>query len=161
MKIHELTITSNKDKKRIGRGIGSGKGKTAGRGTKGQNSRAGGGVRPGFEGGQNPLAKRLPKKRGFVPISQVVYQCVSLTRLDSLKEGSTVTNESLALAKIIKSSVKPVKILGSGKLTKKLTVNLQAATTGAREAISKAGGQFQATDLDKSPKKPSKRNREA
>ena len=85
MKIHQLDLTTSKDRKRIRRGIGSGYGKTAGRGTKGQNARSGGGVRPGFEGGQNPLAKRTTKKkRGFVPLARVEYQVVNLSGLESL-----------------------------------------------------------------------------
>src|SRR3954454_24410819 len=113
MKIHELTITKKTDRKRVGRGIGSGYGKTSGRGTKGQNSRTGGGVRPGFEGGQNPLAKRLPKKRGFTPVSQIEYATVSLAQLSNIK-GATVTNESLAELKLVRSATVPVKVLGSG-----------------------------------------------
>src|SRR5665647_405752 len=111
MKIHELTLTPAKDRKRIGRGIGSGKGKTAGRGTKGQNSRSGGGVRPGFEGGQNPLAKRLPKKRGFVPVARVEFATVNLTRLSELK-GATITNTALVEQGVVKNIHTPVKVLG-------------------------------------------------
>lgn len=139
MKIHELTITANKDKKRVGRGIGSGYGKTAGRGTKGQNSRTGGGVRPGFEGGQNPLAKRLPKKRGFVPLARVRYQVVNLEGLNRLDEGA-YDAQALAAAGLVSSGTKPVKILGQGELTRKLTLNVQAASAAAREAVEKAGG---------------------
>jgi large subunit ribosomal protein L15 len=160
MKIHELTVTTQKDRKRVGRGIGSGTGKTSGRGTKGQNSRTGGGVRLGFEGGQNPLAKRLPKKRGFRPIARVEYATISLARLGDLKE-TTVTNESLVSSGVIPNVATPVKVLGTGELSKKLTVNLQAASKTAREAITKAGGSFNETTLIKSPKKPSKRNRKS
>jgi large subunit ribosomal protein L15 len=149
MKIHELKVEAHKDTKRVGRGIGSGYGKTAGRGTKGQNSRSGGGVRPGFEGGQNPLAKRLPKKRGFVPVNRIEYTCINLAKLDSLKAGSIVTNNFLAEAGIIKSATRPVKILGTGEVTKKLNVQLQAATTSAEQAIIKAGGSFSVTALAK------------
>lgn len=159
MKIHELQLTSSPDRKRVGRGIGSGKGKTAGRGTKGQNSRSGGGVRLGFEGGQNPLAKRLPKKRGFTSLSRIDYATLSLTRLGELK-GTTVTNASLFEAGIVKNATTPVKILGSGELTKKLTVKLQGATKSAMAAIEAAGGSFTVTALDKTPKKPSQRNRQ-
>src|ERR1700733_7911298 len=102
MKIHELQLESAKDRKRVGRGIGSGYGKTAGRGTKGQNARTGGGVRPGFEGGQNPLAKRLPKKRGFVPIARVEYQVINLGDLERLKTSGTVGPAELAAAGLIK-----------------------------------------------------------
>src|SRR5438270_3004386 len=110
MKIHELNVASGENRKRIGRGIGSGKGKTAGRGTKGQNSRSGGGVRAGFEGGQNPLSKRLPKKRGFRAISPTVFTEINLNHLESLK-GTMVTNESLLEAGIISSPHTPVKVL--------------------------------------------------
>src|SRR5665811_673013 len=96
MKIHELNLESAKDKKRVGRGIGSGYGKTAGRGTKGQNARAGGGVRVGFSGGQNPLAKLLPKKRGFRALSPTAYQVVNLDALGRFKAGATVDNDTLA-----------------------------------------------------------------
>jgi large subunit ribosomal protein L15 len=158
MKIHELAITSKKDQKRVGRGVGSGKGKTAGRGTKGQNSRRGGGVRPGFEGGQNPLAKRLPKKRGFVPHNRSPYLSVSLARLDDLKAG-IISNQTLVEAGIIRNLHTPVKVLATGGLTKKQTVQLQAASQGAVAAIAKAGGSFVPTSLPKPAKKPSTRNR--
>lgn len=161
MKIHELEITAKQDRKRIGRGIGSGYGKTAGRGTKGQNSRSGGGVRDGFEGGQNPLAKRLPKKRGFASLSRVEYQTIGLDTLNGLKTGAVVTNTSLFEAKLVKSALKPVKILANGELSKKLTVQVQGATAAAQAAILQAGGTYTKTELAKSPKKPSKRNRTA
>ncbi len=161
MKIHELNISGKADRKRVGRGIGSGYGKTAGRGTKGQNSRSGGGVRDGFEGGQNPLAKRLPKKRGFAPIGRIESQTVGLGSLNTLKAGATVTNESLFEAKLTKNILKPVKILANGELTKKLTIQVQGATAAAQAAILQAGGTFTKTDLAKAPKKPSKRNRTA
>lgn len=160
MKIHELEITTKQNRKRLGRGIGSGTGKTAGRGTKGQNSRTGGGVRPGFEGGQNPLAKRLPKKRGFRAINPTTYVGLTLTRLETLK-GNVITNQILAEQGIIRNQAVAVKVLGTGQLTKKFQVQLQAATTTAEAAITKAGGSFSATPLIKTPKKPSKRNRKA
>src|SRR3954454_18938636 len=112
MKIHELTLTAAKPRKRVGRGIGSGKGKTAGRGTKGQNSRTGGGVRVGFEGGQNPLAKRLPKKRGFKSVSRIDYQVINLSQIAGLK-AALVTPESLFAAKLVGSTRRPVKVLGN------------------------------------------------
>ena len=127
MKIHELSSSTTTPRKRVGRGIGSGYGKTAGRGTKGQNSRTGGGVRPGFEGGQNPLAKRLPKKRGFVPISQTLYQVVNLASLETLK-ATSVDSSALKAAGFIKHEAAPVKILGRGELTKKLTLKVHAAS---------------------------------
>ncbi len=147
MKIHELKSTPTTDKKRVGRGIGSGYGKTAGRGTKGQNARTGGGVRPGFEGGQNPLAKRLPKKRGFTPLARVEYQVVNLGSLDRLKAGTVVDATTLAAAGLIGKVADRVKILASGKLTKKLTVKVQAASASAIAAIEAAGGTFELTQL--------------
>ena len=152
MKIHELQLTPAKPKKRIGRGIGSGKGKTAGRGTKGQNSR------PGFEGGQNPLAKRLPKKRGFAAVARTEYATVGLSQLGELK-ATTITNAVLVERGLVKNDRLPVKVLANGSLDKKLSVELQAATQTARAAITKAGGNFTAIAIAKSPKKPSPRNR--
>jgi large subunit ribosomal protein L15 len=159
MKIHELQLTSAKDRKRVGRGIGSGYGKTAGRGTKGQNARSGGGVRPGFEGGQNPLAKRLPKKRGFAPLARVEFQVVNLSGLEGLK-GTTVTNASLAAAGLVRHADRPVKILGQGSLTKKLTITTQAASATAVAAINAAGGSFKAQPIVKAKTEPSGRRRQ-
>lgn len=160
MKIHELTVTSKQDRKRVGRGIGSGTGKTAGRGTKGQNSRSGGGVRPGFEGGQNPLAKRLPKKRGFRAINPTVYSEINLSQLDALK-GAKIDNSTLFEAGLITTLATPAKVLGTGKLARKVDVNLQAATSSAKIAIEKSGGSFTVAPVSKTPKKPSKRNRKS
>jgi large subunit ribosomal protein L15 len=157
MKIHELQLESAKDKKRVGRGIGSGYGKTAGRGTKGQNSRTGGGVRPGFEGGQNPLAKRLPKKRGFVPISRVEYQVVNLGGLDRLKDGATVDVAALVSAGLVKKADQRVKLLARGELTKKLTVKVNAASATAKSAVEKAGGTLEIIALAKTPSKKATR----
>lgn len=153
MKIHELTSqTPAVARKRVGRGIGSGYGKTAGRGTKGQNSRTGGGTRPGFEGGQNPLAKRLPKKRGFAPLDRTVYQVVNLSGLEKLKDGSF---DAVALAKagLVKSSTAPIKVLGSGELTKKLTLKVHAASESAKSLVEKAGGSIELVKLPTNPGK--------
>src|SRR6266581_6764334 len=117
MKIHELNLETSKDRKRVGRGIGSAYGKTAGRGTKGQNARTGGGVRPGFEGGQNPLAKRLPKKRGFVPLNRTTYQVVNLGALERFETGSVVDIEVLAAAGLVKKTTELAKLLSAGQLT--------------------------------------------
>lgn len=160
MKIHELQIDSAKDRKRVGRGIGSGYGKTAGRGTKGQNARTGGGVRPGFEGGQNPLAKRLPKKRGFVPLDRVEYQVVNLTGLEGLKAGAVIDNTVLVAAGLVRHADRSVKVLGQGALTKKLTLNLQAASASAKTAIEAAGGSFKVTPIAKAKVEPSGRRRQ-
>jgi large subunit ribosomal protein L15 len=151
MKIHELQVAGSKNRKRVGRGISAGGGKTAGRGTKGQNSRSGGGVRAGFEGGQNPLAKRLPKKRGFVPYRRVEYVEVNLARLEKMPAG-TITIEKLVEAGVIKNSKRPVKVLGTGELKKKQNVKLQAATQSAQAAIEKAGGSFEVSPLKRHPK---------
>ena len=126
-------------KKRLGRGIGSGLGKTAGKGTKGQNARSGGGVRPGFEGGQLPLFQRLPK-RGFKSISRVEYKVVNVEQLNVFKNGSVVDAQKLVEAGIIKELNENVKILGNGKLEKKLTVKANAFSASAGEKIEKAGG---------------------
>jgi large subunit ribosomal protein L15 len=157
MKIHELELNSIKDRKRVGRGIGSGYGKTAGRGTKGQNSRAGGGVRIGFAGGQNPLAKQLPKKRGFRALNPTIYQVVNLSQLNSFKDGDVVTNESLAKLGLVKKADQIVKLLAQGEVTKKLTVKVQAASATAQEAVKKAGGAVELTELPKVPSKKATR----
>lgn len=154
MKIHELNLTSNKNKKRVGRGISAGQGKTAGRGTKGQNSRTGGGVRLGFEGGQNPLAKRLPKKRGFRPRTQTSYQVVNLSQLARHK-GTTFGPAELLAAGLISSTTQPVKLLArleEETFSKKVTVTVQAASTAARTAIEAAGGSVHIEPL--APKAP-------
>lgn len=152
MKIHELTTTAKTDRKRVGRGIGSGYGKTAGRGTKGQKARTGGNVRPGFEGGQNPLAKRLPKKRGFTSHSHVTYQVVNLGSLAGVS-GASIDAESLQAAGLTKSLVKPIKLLGSGSVDRKLTVKVQAASASARQSIEAAGGTIELLGFVKSAKK--------
>lgn len=142
MKYNEFQVQSNKNAKRVGRGIAAGGGKTAGRGTKGQNSRTGGGVRPGFEGGQNPLMKRLPKLPGFRavrPKAENVYT----GDLDQFS-AKTITNEVLAEADLVSNPYTRVKLVLKGDVTKKVTVKLQGATAGAAEAIKKAGGSFEA-----------------
>lgn len=152
MKIHELKLTASKDRKRVGRGISAGGGKTAGRGTKGQKARAGGGVRPGFEGGQNPLAKRLPKKRGFRSLSPTNYQVVNLDDLANLKV-TTVDGSALAKAGLVKHADQAIKLLGDGKTSQKLTIKLQAVSASAKQAIEKAGGSVVITELANQPKK--------
>ncbi len=126
-------------RKRIGRGIGSGNGKTAGKGNKGQNARSGGGVRPGFEGGQLPLFQRLPK-RGFHNISRVVYSVVNVEDLNVFADNSVVDVEALQKAGLVKKLNDGVKILGDGKLTKKLTVKAHKFSEKAKAAIEEAGG---------------------
>lgn len=153
MKIHELKLEGSTDKKRVGRGIGSGYGKTAGRGTKGQNARTGGGVRVGFEGGQNPLAKRLPKKRGFAAVNPTHYQVVNLSSLERFDAGSSVGLDELLAAGLVKKAGEPVKILGVGTMTKKLSLAVNAVSASARTAIEKANGTITIVKLAKQPKK--------
>lgn len=139
-KYHELEVTSNKSRKRVGRGIAAGQGKTAGRGTKGQNSRTGKKLRATFMGGQRSLVQAIPKARGFKTIrkpAQVVYT----KELNSLK-GKTADNHSLFEAGLIKNQYHTVKIIVKGELTAKLTVKTQFASKSAIEAITKAGGSF-------------------
>lgn len=141
MKIHELSPAegSTKDVKRIGRGHGSGQGKTAGKGHKGQNARSGGGVRPGFEGGQMPLARRIPK-RGFNNIFASKIAIINVSDLEVFKEGTVVDTELLLAAGIIKKELDGVKVLGNGELTKNLTVKAAAFSASAKDKIEKAGG---------------------
>ena len=141
MKIHELSPAagSNKDVKRIGRGHGSGWGKTAGKGHKGQNARSGGGVRPGFEGGQMPRARRIPK-RGFNNIFAEDVTVINVSALANFKEGTVVDNEILKAAGLIKKLDEKVKILGKGELNVNLTVKAAAFSASAKEKIEKAGG---------------------
>jgi large subunit ribosomal protein L15 len=142
MKLHELRPAkgAKKKRKRVGRGIAAGQGKTAGRGTKGQNARAGGGVRPYFEGGQLPLVQRLPHKRGFTNIFKVRYTPVNLDRLDDFVAGDEVSPVTLTEAGIIKSPCEPVVILGRGELDRPLTVKAHRFSASAREKILGAGG---------------------
>ena len=126
-------------RKRIGRGTGSGHGKTAGKGNKGQNARSGGGVRPGFEGGQSPLFQRLPK-RGFQNINRKEYAIVNLCDLNVFDNGTVVTPDLLIDAKIIKDIKSGVKILGCGTLEKKLTIKAHKFSASASEEIKRAGG---------------------
>ena len=141
MKLHELSPAkgSTKEVKRIGRGHGSGQGKTAGKGHKVQNARSGGGVRPGFEGGQPSLARRTPK-RGFNNIFATNYATVNVASLDMFKDGTVVDTELLKASGLIKKELDGVKVLGNGELTKNLTVKAAAFSAAAKEKIEKAGG---------------------
>ena len=141
MKMHELApaMGSTKESKRIGRGHGSGQGKTAGKGHKGQHARAGRGIRIGFEGGQMPLQRRVPK-RGFNNIFAEEWVAINLSSLEVFEDGSVVDAAALASKGIIKKANHPVKVLGNGKLTKKLTVKLYAYSASAAEKIAAAGG---------------------
>ena len=143
MRLGELSpaMGATTAKKRLGRGIGSGLGKTSGKGHKGQWARSGGGVRPGFEGGQMPLIRRIPK-RGFNNHFRKVYSIVNLSVLEGFETNSVVDMEVLnqkGLIKVVKGSV-GLKVLGNGSLTKALTVKAAAFSTSAKEAIEKAGG---------------------
>lgn len=126
-------------KKRLGRGIGSGLGKTAGKGSKGQNARSGGGVRPGFEGGQLPLFQRLPK-RGFHNHTRKEYAIVNVEQLNIFEDGAVVDVEALINAHLVKEVLDGVKVLGQGELTKKLTVKATKFSESAKKAIEAAGG---------------------
>jgi len=141
MKLHELQPAegSRQTRKRIGRGIGSGTGKTAGKGHKGQNARSGGGVRLGFEGGQNPLYRRLPK-RGFTNISRKEYAIVSLDALNRFEEGTVVTPELLKETGVVSALRDGVKVLANGELTVKLTVKAHKFSGAAAEKIAQVGG---------------------
>ncbi|HAL63346.1 MAG: 50S ribosomal protein L15 [Firmicutes bacterium] len=141
MRLDELKPTEGSKfaSKRVGRGIGSGTGKTSGKGHKGQNARSGGGVRPGFEGGQMPLYRRLPK-RGFKNIFAKQYVTVNIEVLERFENGTEVTADTLKEAGIISKTLDGVKLLGRGELTKKLTVKVAGYTASAKEKIEKAGG---------------------
>ena len=142
MRQHELKRPpgSRRPRKRVGRGNGSGKGVYAGRGMKGQKSRSGPGVRPGFEGGQLPIIRRLPSIRGFTNIFRVEYAEVSLKKLESLDAASEITPKSLLEARVIKNLKRPLKVLGDGDLTKPLVVEANKFTQSARRKIEAAGG---------------------
>ena len=141
MKLHELHPAegSTTAQKRLGRGTGSGLGKTSGKGHKGAKARSGGGKRPGFEGGQMPLYRRVPK-RGFHNIFGTDYAEVNVERLECFQDGDTVTAEKLIEAGIIRKTLDGVKIMGNGDLSKKLTVQAQKFTAGAKEKIEAVGG---------------------
>ncbi len=142
MKLHELqpAAGSVKDVKRIGRGHGSGQGKTAGKGHKGQKARSGGSIRPGFEGGQMPLQRRMPK-RGFNNIFAKEYAEINVSALEArFEDGAVVDAQALLDAGAIKDAKDGIKVLGSGEITKKLTVKAAKFTASAQEKIEKAGG---------------------
>ena len=141
MKLHELKPAegSKRARRRVGRGIGSGMGKQSTRGAKGQNARTGGGVRPGFEGGQMPLQRRLPK-RGFNNIFATKYVTIKVSDLEKFEAGATVDAQALLDAGIISKTLDGVKVLGNGELTKAVNVKVAAYTASAKEKIEKAGG---------------------
>jgi large subunit ribosomal protein L15 len=142
MKLHDLQPApgAHRDRTRAGRGISGGRGKTAGRGTKGQNSRSGGTKAPYFEGGQLPLVRRLPHLGGFTNIWRVEFEAINVERLNVFPAGTEITPEVLMLAGLIKSAVLPVKILGEGELDRALSVKAQKFSSAARAKILEAGG---------------------
>lgn len=141
MRLHDLTPAkgSNKTRKRVGRGIGSGLGKTAGRGYKGQKSRSGGGTRPGFEGGQMPIHRRLPK-RGFSNIFKKIYALVNVRDLSIFESGSVVDDMALAAAGIVKGPRDGIKLLANGEISFPLTIKVDKASKAAVDKIQAAGG---------------------
>ncbi len=141
MKLHELKPAkgATKARKRIGRGVGSGSGKTAGRGTKGHNSRSGGGVRPGFEGGQMPLHRRLPK-RGFTNIFKKQIAVINIRDLDRFETGSVVDEAALVRSGLVKNRRDGIKLLSEGEINIALTVKIDAISRNAKEKIEAAGG---------------------
>jgi len=141
MKLHELSPAQGSAKQawRVGRGPGSGNGKTAGKGHKGQNARSGGGVRPGFEGGQIPLYRRLPK-RGFNNLFAVTYSIVNVEVLNAFEDGAVVDAQALVDAGVIKKVNDGLKVLGRGEITKKITVKAAKVSESAKAKIEAAGG---------------------
>lgn len=141
MKLHELSPAEGSVKKawRKGRGIGSGNGKTAGKGHKGQNARSGGGVRPGFEGGQNPLYRRLPK-RGFNNRFAKVYAVVNVKTLEKYVDGDVIDVNTLLSDRVIRKAHDGLKVLGDGEISKKITVRATVFSAAAKEKIEAAGG---------------------
>jgi large subunit ribosomal protein L15 len=144
MKLHELAPAagSTTAAKRLGRGVGSGLGKTSGKGHKGAKARSGGGKRPGFEGGQMPLYRRIPKK-GFTNIFGTEYAEVNVGQLEVFNDGVVVTAELLKAAGIVKKTMDGVKVLGNGEITKKLTVKAAVFSATAKEKIEAAGGKVE------------------
>ena len=144
MKLHELKPAqgSRKVRNRVGRGTSSGNGKTSGRGQKGQKAHSGGGVRPGFEGGQTPLFRRLPK-RGFTNVNAKEYALVNLDQLNVFEDGTEVTPALLKEAGIVRNFKSGVKVLGNGELTKKLTVKAAKFSKSAEAAITAKGGSIE------------------
>ena len=141
MKLNELKATegARSTKKRIGRGLGSGNGKTSGKGQKGQNSRSGGGVAIGFEGGQTPFFKRMPK-RGFTNFTRKEYAIVNVEDLNKFEDGVTVDFAAVKAAGLVKKELDGLKVLGNGKLEKNLTVKAAKFSASAKKAIEEAGG---------------------
>lgn len=143
MKLHELEAPKRETKRRIGRGHGSGRVKTAGRGQKGQNARKSGPPRPGFEGGQLPLVQRLPYKKGFKNVFKIYYRSINLDQLAHFEDGATVDPESLQKAGLLHAKSEKYKLLARGSVAKKLTVRAHKFSVKAREAVEAAGGSIE------------------
>ena len=144
MEQHELKpVKSKKPRKRVGRGDASGYGSYSGRGIKGQNSRSGGGVRPGFEGGQLPLFRRLPRIRGFTNIFRTDYSVVNVGHLETFENGTDITPELLVQVGLVKKEKSLIKILGSGELSKSLNVHAHKFSGSAKNKIESAGGKIE------------------
>lgn len=142
MKLHELSPApgSTSERKRKGRGAGSGNGKTAGKGHKGQNARSGGGVRPGFEGGQMPLQRRIPK-RGFINNFATKYAIVNVADLnEKFEDGAVIDTDAIIASGLVKKAYDGIKVLGNGEVSKNLTIKAAAFSKSAQEKIEKAGG---------------------
>jgi len=156
MKLGEFSapVGSNKDRKRVGRGAGSGHGKTSGRGQKGQKSRTGGNTRPGFMGGQTPIQQQLPYKRGFVNIWKVRYNIVNLDQLNGLDANSEVTPDSLLEIGLLRDAEKPLKILGDGNIDRALRISAHKVSASARQKIEAAGGSVSVIEAPAQPKRP-------
>jgi len=150
MSMQQNTIKSNqprKNRKRVGRGDGSGNGSYSGRGMKGQKSRSGGGVRPGFEGGQLPMIKRLPSLRGFTNVFKKQFNAVNLDRIiEKFPEGGDIETKDLVGARVIRDNGHPTKILGRGEVTVVLSITANKFTKSAKEKIEKAGGSVKVLD---------------
>lgn len=159
MKYNELSLTKAKSTKRVGRGIAAGQGKTAGRGTKGQNSRTGSSRKPGFEGGQNPLMQRIPKLRGFKS-TRTPAEVVYTGQIEKLK-AKLVDNTALAEAGLVSNAFVTVKLVVKGELKSAKTVKFQKASSQAVAAIEKAGGTFEAVDRQARPATVEKKSRRA
>ena len=145
MRLNELAppLRSRRNRRRVGRGVGSSRGGTSGRGNKGQNSRSGGGVRRGFEGGQLPLIKRLPSKRGFTNIFRIEYTVVNLDKLNVFDAGAEVGPDALKARRLIRSLRKPIKVLGEGTLSRPLVVKANRFSSSAIQKIEAAGGKVE------------------
>jgi len=149
MKLNSIQATngSRRDRKRLGCGIGSGQGKTGGRGHKGQKSRSGGKVMRGFEGGQMPLIRRVPK-RGFTVMNKTVFQVVNVNELEQFRAGTTVDAAKLYEAGLVRNATDPVKLLGNGELSKKLKVSVAAASASAKAKVEAAGGELAVAEAE-------------